>query len=238
MCKPILILQHFWCETPGIFLDVLNERGIPVETVRGFMGETYPADLSAYSGVIAMGGPMGVYEEGRHPWLRQEDALLKTAIQQDLPTLGVCLGSQLIAKAASAEVKPGPRKEIGWYQLTLSPEARQDPLWRSFPPTFEAFEWHGDIFSLPLGAVSLASSELYPHQAFRLGQRVYALLFHLEVTAAMAKTMLDTFADEVAGVRDYIDPVAIEHALAVRTARLNALARDFMHGFCERLLLC
>ena|SRR5215813_8686337 len=111
MCKPILILQHFWCETPGIFLDVLNERGIPVETVRGFMGETYPADLSAYSGVIAMGGPMGVYEEGRYPWLRQEDALLKTAIQQDLPTLGVCLGSQLIAKAASAEVKPGPRKD-------------------------------------------------------------------------------------------------------------------------------
>ena len=237
MPKPILILQHFWCETPGVFLDVLHEHGFPVETVRGFTGEAYPADLSAYSGVVAMGGPMGVYEEDRYPWLRQEDALLKIAIQQDLPTLGVCLGSQLIAKAAGAEVQPGPRKEIGWYPLTLSPEARQDPLWRSFPPTFEAFEWHGDIFSLPPRAVSLASSELYPHQAFRLGRRVYALLFHLEVTAAMVKTMLDTFADEVAGVRAYIDPAAIEHDLAARTARLNDLAREFMRGFCEQFLL-
>ena len=237
MDKPILILQHFWCETPGVFLDVLNERGILVETVRGFMGETYPTDLSAYSGVIAMGGPMGVYEEDRYPWLRQEDALLKTAIQQDLPTLGVCLGSQLIAKAAGAEVKPGPRKEIGWYSLTLSSEARQDPLWQSFPPTFAAFEWHGDIFSLPPRAMSLASSELYPHQAFRLGQRVYALLFHLEVTAAMAKTMLDTFADEIASVRAYIDPAMIERDLATRAAQLNALARDFMRGFCQLLLL-
>ena len=67
MHKPILILQHFWCETPGVFLDVLNERGIPVATVQGFRGETYPADLSAYRGVIAMGGPMGVYEEDRYP---------------------------------------------------------------------------------------------------------------------------------------------------------------------------
>src|SRR5713226_9258792 len=126
MRKPILILQHFWCETPGVFLDVLNECGIPVETVRGFIGETYPADLSTYSDVIAMGGPMGVYEEAGYSGLRQEDALLKAAIQQDLPTLGVCLGSQLIAKGAGAEVKPGPRKGIGWYPLTLSPEARQD----------------------------------------------------------------------------------------------------------------
>jgi GMP synthase-like glutamine amidotransferase len=235
MHKPILILQHFWCETPGVFLDVLNAHGISTETVRGFMGDAYPLDLSAYSGVIAMGGPMGVYEEDQHPWLRQEDALLKMAIQQDVPTLGVCLGSQLIAKAAGAEVKPGPRKEIGWYPLTLTPAAHQDPLWCSFPSTFEAFEWHGDVFSLPPGAVSLASSVLYPHQAFRIGRRVYGLLFHLEVTAAMAKTMLDTFADEVAGVSAYIDPATIEQDLAARAARLNELARDFMRGFCELL---
>jgi GMP synthase (glutamine-hydrolysing) len=235
MYKPVLLLQHFWCETPGVFLDVLNERGIATKTVRGFEGETYPTDLSVYSGIIAMGGPMGVYEEEQYPWLRQEGALLKSAIRQDVPTLGVCLGSQLIAKAAGAEVKPGPRKEIGWYELTLSSEARQDPLWQSFPPTFEAFEWHGDIFSLPYGAVSLASSALYPHQAFRIGRRVHGLLFHLEVTADMAKTMLDTFADEVASVRGYIDPAAIERDLAARTARLNTLARDFMRRFCDLL---
>jgi GMP synthase (glutamine-hydrolysing) len=235
MRKPVLILQHFWCETPGVFLDILYERGIPTETVRGFLAEPYPADLSAYSGVIAMGGPMGVYEEDHHPWLRQEDVLLKSALQQDLPTLGVCLGSQLIAKAAGAEVKPGPRKEIGWYPLTLGDVARQDPLWQAFPPTFEAFEWHGDVFSLPPGAVSLASSALYPHQAFRLGRRVYGLLFHLEVTAEMVKTMLSAFADEVAGVRAYINPAVIEHDLTARAARLNDLARGFMRRFCDLL---
>lgn len=236
MHKPVLILQHFWCETPGVFLEILKERGIPTTTVQGYQVEPYPTDLSAYSGIVAMGGPMGVYEEDHHPWLQQEDVLLKAALQQNVPILGVCLGSQLIAKAAGAEVKPGPRKEIGWYSLTLSPEAAQDPLWQSFPPTFEAFEWHGDVFTLPPGAVCLASSALYPHQAFRISQRVYGLLFHLEVTADMIQTMLTAFADEVASVRSYIDPAAIEQNLTARATRLNTLARDFMQRFSDLLL--
>lgn len=182
-----------------------------------------------------MGGPMGVYEEDRYPWLRQEDALLKVAIRRDMPTLGICLGSQLLAKAAGAEVKPGGRKEIGWYDLTSSASASQDPLWQAFPQTFEAFEWHGDVFSLPPGAVSLASSAFYPHQAFRVGRRVYALLFHLEVTAEMIQTWLKTFADELAGVRSYINPTTIERNLTTRAERANMLAREFMRRFCDLL---
>ncbi len=235
MPKPILILQHYWCETPGIFLDVLRERNIATVTICGANGDAYPSDLSAYSGVIAMGGPMGVYEEDQYPWLRQEDALLKAAIQRDMPTLGVCLGSQLVAKAAGAEVKPGGRKEIGWYPITLSTAASQDPLWQSFPQTFEAFEWHGDIFSLPPGAVSLANSKLYPHQAFRIGQCVYAVLFHLEVTAEMIQTWLQAFAGELSTVRSYIDPAAIEQDITTRAKRMNTLAREFMSRFCEML---
>lgn len=235
MPTPILILQHYWCETAGIFLDVLRERNIPIVTVCGANGDAYPLDLSTYSGVIVMGGPMGVYEEDQYPWLRQEDALLKVAIQRDMPTLGICLGSQLVAKAAGAEVKPGGRKEIGWYDLTSSVSASQDPLWQAFPQTFEAFEWHGDIFSLPPGGVSLASSALYPHQAFRLGQRVYALLFHLEVTAEMIQTWLNAFADELATVRSYIDPTTLEKNLTARAERANTLAREFMKRFCDLL---
>src|SRR5581483_11740774 len=235
MPKPILILQHYWCETPGIFLDVLEQRGTPTVTICGANGDTYPSDVSAYSGVLAMGGPMGVYEEDRYPWLRQEDALLKTTIQRDVPTLGICLGSQLVAKAAGAEVKPGGRKEIGWYDVTSSASASRDPLWQAFPQTFEVFEWHGDIFSLPPGAVSLASSALYPHQAFRLGRRVYALLFHLEVTAEMIQTWLRAFTDELAGAQSYINPAAIEKNLTARAERANALARDFMRRFCDLL---
>ena len=235
MPKPILILQHYWCETPGIFLDVLREHNVPTVTNCGANGDAYPSDLSAYNGVIAMGGPMGVYEEEQYPWLRQEDALLKTAIQRDMPTLGICLGSQLVAKAAGAEVKSGGRKEIGWYNVILSDEGIHDPLWKDFPHIFEAFEWHGDIFSLPSGAVSLASSALYPHQAFRIGQRVYALLFHLEVTAEMIQTWMKAFAGELATVRSYIDPTAIEQNLTDRATRMNALAREFMGRFCKLL---
>ena len=152
-----------------------------------------------------------------------------------MPTLGVCLGSQLVAKAAGVEVKPGGRKEIGWYDLTSSALASQDPLWQSFPQTFEAFEWHGDIFSLPPGAVLLASSALYPHQAFRIGKHVYALLFHLEVTAEMIQTWLQGVRQ-----RDYkctliYRPAAIEQELTTRAARMNTLARGFMERFCEML---
>lgn len=235
MPKPLLILQHYWCETPGVFLHVLKQREIATVTVCGANGDIYPADLSQYSGVIAMGGPMGVYEEEQYPWLRQEDALLKVAIQRDMPTLGVCLGSQLVAKAVGAEVKPGGRKEIGWYDITLSAEATRDPLWQSFSQTFEVFEWHGDIFSLPPGAVSLASSALYPHQAFRIGQRVYAVLFHLEVTAEMIQTWLQAFAAELATVQSYIDQAAIEENLTTRATRMNVLAREFIARFCQLL---
>ena len=231
----MLVLQHYWCETPGIFLDVLRERNILTVTICGANGNAYPSDLSAYSGVIVMGGPMGVHEEEQYPWLHHEDALLKEAIQRDMPTLGICLGSQLLAKAAGAEVKPGGRKEIGWYSLSLSAAALHDPLWQSFPQTFEAFEWHGDIFSLPPRAVSLASSALYPHQAFRVGQRVYGVLFHLEVTAEMIQTWLQAFADELTSVRSYIDPTVIEKDLIEHATRLNSLAREFMGKFCELL---
>jgi len=236
MPNPLLILQHYWCETPGVFLDVLRRREITTVTICGANGDTYPSDLSQYCGLIAMGGPMGVYEEEQYPWLRQEDALLKTAIQQDLPTLGICLGAQLVAKAAGAEVKPGGRKEIGWYDVTLSTEAVRDPLWQSFPRTFEVFEWHGDIFSLPLGAVSLASSSLCPHQALCLGQHVYALLFHIEVTDEMIQTWMKAFASELSTVRSYIDPMAIEQNLIERATRMNAFAREFMERFCNLLL--
>ncbi len=128
---PFLVLQHHPIETPGVFADMLGERGLAIQTVRLDLGRPVPADP---------GGPMGVYEEARYPWLREEDRLLREAIARDQPMLGICLGSQLIAKAAGAHVAPGPEKEIGWYPLTLTADAKADPLFAGFPPTFEAFE--------------------------------------------------------------------------------------------------
>ena len=223
--RPILILQHHQVETPGVFAEMLSERGLATQTVRLDLGQPVPPDPSAFAGVIAMGGPMGVYEEDRYPWLRDEDRLLRAAIARDQPALGICLGSQLIAKAAGARVGPGPEKEVGWYPLTLTDDGRKDLLFAGFPEGFEAFEWHGDVFDLPAGAVSLAASARYPHQAFRVGRRVYGLLFHLEVTAPMVLGMTAAFREEVLSVGG----PALSEALVAdpdgRTRALNTLAR-------------
>lgn len=233
--RPILILQHHDIEKPGVFAEMMAERGLATQTVRPDLGQTLPPDTQAFAGVIAMGGPMGVYEEEKYPWLREEDRLLRAAISLDQPALGICLGSQLIAKAAGARVAPGPEKEIGWYPLTLSRDGQADQLFSGFPGTFEAFEWHGDIFDLPNGAVNLASSARYPHQAFRVGRRVYGLLFHLEVTAPMVRTMADTFRDEVAALGDPSRMSAILADLDSRASTLNALARRLFSGFLSLL---
>ena len=229
--RPILVLQHHPIEMPGVFAEMLAERDFAIRTIRPDLGQPIPSDPGAFAGVIAMGGPMGVYEEEKYPWLREEDRLLKTAIARDLPTLGICLGSQLIAKAAGARVAPGPEKEIGWYPLTLTEDSQADSLFAGFPKTFDAFEWHGDIFDLPKGAVSLVSSARYPHQAFRIGRRVYGLLFHLEVTAPMVLTMTDAFSEEIAALGDPSRASAILADLDRRAAALNALARQLFERF-------
>ncbi len=232
---PFLVLQHHPIETPGVFAEMLSERGLATQTVRLDLGQPVPADPGAFAGVIAMGGPMGVYEEDRYPWLREEDRLLKEALARDQPTLGICLGSQLIAKAAGARVAPGPEKEIGWYRLTLTADAKADLLFAGFPPTFDAFEWHGDVFDLPEKTVPLAASARYPHQAFRLGRRVYGLLFHLEVTAQMVRVMTETFKYELVPLGGPSRATAILADLDRRGPTLNALARRLFSSFLSLL---
>ncbi|MCZ7626793.1 MAG: type 1 glutamine amidotransferase [Candidatus Methylomirabilis sp.] len=233
--KPLLVLQHIGCETPGIFLDVLQAQQRPTETVRLYEGEQAPANLSPYSGLLVMGGPMSVNDEADYPWLRAEDRLLKEALALNFPTLGICLGSQLIAKAAGATVRRGPRKEIGWYPVQFTNAARHDRLFSLFPESIEVFEWHGEYFDTPPGAVNLARSALYECQAFSLGRHVYGLLFHLEVTSLMVSGWVRTFARELDGVKDYIRPEAILERLPAGIDDLNRRARILFSHFCENL---
>ncbi|MBI3768411.1 MAG: type 1 glutamine amidotransferase [Deltaproteobacteria bacterium] len=190
----VLVLQHHPLEHLGAFADALGRGGARLETVRSFAGERCPATLAPYDGLIVMGGPMSVGEDDLHPWLRDERALVAQALASDTPTLGVCLGSQLIAAVAGAPVAPGPVPEVGWYRIHPTAEAARDPLFADVTP-FAALEWHRDAFPLPLGAVALASSAQYPVQAFRLGRRVYGLLFHLEIDDALIGRWCDAFAD-------------------------------------------
>ena len=166
---------------------------------------------------------MGVYEQDRHPFLAEEIRLLQQAVREGLPVLGVCLGSQLLAAALGAPVTPGRQKEIGWQAVTLTNAASEDPLWRGLERRFVGYHWHGDVFELPRGAVSLARSERTAHQAFRFGASAYGILFHLEVTEAMIQQMTKTFRAELQEEKAGVTGAEIEGGVAQHLARLQEI---------------
>ena len=178
----VWVIQHIHCETPGIIAEALDREGISIQSVRVFAGEQIPKEMGAAAGLIVMGGPVGVYEQDRYPFLRDEIYLIEQALTEKKAILGVCLGSQLLAAVLGAKVAKGKQKEIGWYPVTLSRAAMADPLWKGIESPFTAYHWHGDVFELPRGAEALASSALTPCQAFCYGDHAYGFLFHMEVT--------------------------------------------------------
>jgi len=219
-----LAIQHIRCETLGSIADALGAAGIPFEVVRTFEGQPVPNTIKGFDGLIIMGGPMGVYEQDRHLFLKQEIRLIEEALRQDKPLLGVCLGSQLLASALGAPVTKGKSKEIGWHPITLKPVAMHDPLWAEPDPTFVAYHWHGDVFELPSGAASLASSEKTLHQAFRYGQSAYGVLFHMEVTERIIKEMVKTFQDELRS--EGLDGLGIVQQARMHLPRLTGIGKS------------
>ena len=193
----VWVLQHVNCETLGTITDALQAVGIRHEYVRAFKGEPVPKEMGDGAGLIVMGGPMGVYEQNSHPFLADEMRLIEKALSEQKPILGVCLGSQLLAATLGAAVTKGERKEIGWYPVALTDACKSDPLWKGIESPFTAYHWHGDIFDLPHEAVSLASSALTKHQAFRYGHGAYGFLFHMEVTPTIIQDMVETFQNEL-----------------------------------------
>lgn len=193
----VCILQHIQCETPGIISDCLQTANIDMHFVRTFEENPIPSNLDAQAGLVVMGGPMSVYDHEKFPFLLEEQRLIEKALKDDKPVLGVCLGSQLLAATLGADVKSGAQKEIGWHPVALKEFAATDYLWKELPDRFTAYHWHGDVFDLPQGAVSLASSEMTPCQAFRYGVHAYGFLFHMEVTEKIIKNMVAEFQDEL-----------------------------------------
>lgn len=198
MTAECLIVQHVAAEPPGLIEEAVVAAGMTARTVRVFAAEPVPTDATGFRGLVVMGGPMGVADVGRLPHLRAEMTLIESALKHDIPVMGVCLGSQLLAAVLGSRVTPGPAKEIGWHPVTLLDGGQRDRLLTAAPPRFNAFHWHGDVFDLPPGAVALARSERTPLQAFRYGERAYGFLFHLEVTEAIVGQMVGAFPDELA----------------------------------------
>ena len=219
----VYVLQHHAAENLGRISDALEGAALAWQYVPVADGQPVPKDMKAAGGLIVMGGPMGVYQTDRYPWLRDEMALINDAIKHNLPVLGVCLGAQIVAAALGARVVRNPAgKEIGWHPITLEEAAKEDRLMRELPGQLTPFHWHGDVFELPSGAVSLARSEKTPCQAFRYGDKVYALQFHFEVTSEGVRAMSAAFAKEL--VRENISADEMVAQLAEFMPALEQIA--------------
>src|SRR4051812_44300642 len=151
--KRVVVIQHEPGEGAGTLAPLLG----PCELVRTFAGDAVPAEAEA---LVVLGGGMGVRDQDRLPHLNDELRLLQRCVARGRPVLGICLGSQLLAASLGAPVERARAKEIGFYRVRLEPAAGGDALFEGAPPDFVAFHWHGDAFSLPAGAVPLASSTM------------------------------------------------------------------------------
>ena len=191
-----VVLQHAEWEGPGMIAREAVRRGFEVDVRRLDRGDDLPT-VDDMDGLVVMGGPLGAYEEHRYPFLAGECSLLAEAVRRDHPVFGVCLGAQLLAKALGANVFVGHGAEIGFGVVELNAVARQDPLFASVPDTLPVFHWHGDTFTLPEGAVLLASNRMYAHQAFRFGSRAYGFQFHIEPDADTWSAWRDHLPEEL-----------------------------------------
>jgi GMP synthase (glutamine-hydrolysing) len=188
----------------GLFEELVEQRGDRLErwvTVNGGAG---PDAADRYDAIMVFGGAMHPDQDAEHPWLADEAAFIREAIEREVPLLGVCLGAQLIARAAGASIGPAARSEVGWHEVRINEAGRADPVIGVLPDLIEAFQWHYYSFELPAGARLLAENDAAP-QAYRLGDSTWAVQFHPEVT----RHMLDAWFVEGAA--------ALPDAAAVRS---------------------
>lgn len=212
MAKKFYVLQHAECETLGIWAEELKRWHSRYEYVKLWDNDRLPSSKETLAAII-LGGPMNVDDHDQYPFLTDEINYIKELVDQDKHVLGVCLGAQLIAKALGGHVSKGPKTEIGYTNVTLTPHGADNRLFQGFPMTLPVFQWHSQGFTLPTGSELLASSDVYPNQAFAVG-KVWGLQFHAEVTPELADEYARVYAEELALVSGLTRTKLKEQAIA------------------------
>ena len=234
--EDILVFQHDPAEELGIFVPVLEEHRLSCATVRLFDGEIPAEGWETVKALMILGGPISVRDEERYPFLKWEKAIIRAGIKERLPILGICLGAQLIAAAAGAEVYSGNVQEIGWYPIAITAEGQMDSILGYLPEKPTVFQCHSDGFDLPKGAQRLASSLHYDNQAFRIGKNVYGLQFHLEVTPKMIEQWLECHWKALAQ-SPYISPEKIRADTRSYAQESRYYGERFLGEYIRRLLI-
>jgi len=209
-----LIIQHLDIEPPALIADVLHETGHELDFVHVSKGEALPQSAHGFAGLIIMGGPQSA-NDTHLPYIQAELQWLAQRMHEGLPTLGICLGAQIMAKAAGAAISASPLRELGWHPVFPTPDATSDSLFSSMPEDgVKVFQWHGETFSIPDAATPLVTHPEVPAQAFRLGKAQYGMQFHFEVDAPLIEQWIDAGENE----RIHLGPEGI-NALRAQTSR-------------------
>jgi GMP synthase (glutamine-hydrolysing) len=228
----ILVIQHVANEGLGILEEELKTQNFSTETLMASDSAVFPSGvkLEEYGALIVLGGPMGAYEEDKYPWMKKELLVIQEALRQKKPILGICLGAQLLAKAAGARVYPGDRKEIGWGPVRLDDwYFKRNPLFFQIDPVKEhmVFHWHGDTFDLPTEGYRLAWNENYPNQAFCFQGNAVGLQFHIEMTDEMIRDWMPK------ALEDQDAAAAIVAESAKYLPALRDMAHKIVYGFAS-----
>jgi GMP synthase (glutamine-hydrolysing) len=207
----VLSVTHGPSVPGGVFDEVAEAAGHELERWVVPLGGA-PQPAASYDAIMVFGGSMHPDQDARHAWLEREESFLRDALEGAVPVVGVCLGAQMLARAAGAWVGPAPEPEIGWFDVELTAAGRDDPVLGVLPPRTEAFEWHSYTFAVPETATELARSALCT-QAFRAGSRAWGVQFHAEVTFPMVQAWTAEEDDEL--------PVPVEEFLAETERRID-----------------
>lgn len=194
----VLVIQNFDGSGPGQLAAALNEAGAQIDLRRIDQGEELPDSIRDHDGLIVLGGGQSALADEQHPYLPGLVRFMRAFVESGRATLGVCLGSQLLARAFDAQVLIGQAHEFGWRYVTLTPEAADDPVFGALPTSFPAFQWHDDHYMLPRGGVRLAGNLVAHNQAYRIGARGYGVQFHFEADRPHVAEWSQRFAGWIA----------------------------------------
>jgi GMP synthase (glutamine-hydrolysing) len=232
MMKNAIAIRHIAFEDLGSLAEVLTEREYKIKYVEAHSDNLTHLIDQQPDLLIILGGPIGIYDEEDYPFLSTEIQILQARLARDLPTLGICLGAQLMARALGAKVYPGGTKEIGWSSISLNVAGESSPL--RYLQSTPVLHWHGDTFDLPIDSIHLASSLVYPNQAFAWKHCGLALQFHPEVTLRSLEAWFVGHACEISTTNS-VSVSLLRQDTARYAQSLTTQAQLFWHDWLKQI---